>query len=111
MAEEVVVRKEVLVVFGQRRRPVSYNLQAKADIKEEIDTLLTATKESFDGILDPAGEYYFQSQNTKYGDQLVDIVQHIPNGSTVYLFQESVPSMKVCIQFFSCTVFTVLYLG
>ena len=86
------IKKEVLVVFGDRRRPVTYSLD---DSKKEQSILLEETKKVFGDVLDGSSAFFFQTRSKKWDDQLVDVVNNILDGSTLYLFQESSSSTKV----------------
>lgn len=87
MASNVVV---VLVVFGERRRQVSYCL---------TENLLTAAKKAFSDVLDENGAFYLQAKNERW-NQLVDVtdVECIKDGSIVHLFEEPAASSKASDQ-------------
>ena len=72
------IKKEVFVVFGERRRPVTYTLEERA----------VCLKKVFGEVLDPVGafNFYFQVQSMKWSDQLVDVVDSIQNDSTLHIF-------------------------
>ena len=80
-------RKEVLVVYGNWRRPV--NIEVSKDVAEERERLLCAAKELFKDVLVEDHKFYLQTKSEKWGDQLVDLVGPVVDGSVIHLFEES----------------------
>lgn len=84
--------KEVLVVFGGRRRAVTF--EGAQEINEEQSNLLKVVKKVFENVLEVGGSeptalYYFQVESTKWNGRLIDMVAPLENGDTVHLFRES----------------------
>lgn len=92
-----MAEKEVLVVFGKRRRPVS--IAGDQDSSKEYESLLSASKEVFKDILDssegssssnqldgPRASYYFQVESKKWG-HLIDL-EGIRDGDVIHMFKE-----------------------
>jgi hypothetical protein len=95
---------EVLVVLGQRRRPVK--------TKEGLKALVIAAKEVFKDILesgegasssDPparisiSDEYYFQVESKKWGGQLIDATA-LNDGDVVHMFRKDKVRLKWALQ-------------
>lgn len=77
-----VSTKEVLVVFGNRRRPVSFDVNPE---KSDKEVLLEAVLTSFSDVLEAkeGQEYYLQIEHEKYG--LIDLMGAVADGAIVHL--------------------------
>ena len=73
--------KEVLVIFGNRRRPVSFP-------SSEDGVVMKRVEEKFLDILLPGKKFYLQIASEKWGDKLIDLNGPIPDGGVIHLFQE-----------------------
>ena len=76
-------KKEVLVVFGKRRRPVTFEANCE---QNDNAVLLKAVLASFSDIVEEGLDHYLQVENEKYG--LIDLVGEISDGAIVHLCQE-----------------------
>ena len=88
------VKKEVLMIFGCRRRPVAFDV---IEGEKEEALLLAAAKEVFSDVLDPDDTFYFQAPSEKWADHLVDLRGTVPDCSVVHLFQEPTSTSKVML--------------
>lgn len=80
--------KTVLAVFGERRRPVSFECSSTA--KEELEHLLEVVKVCFSDIinaregLSTAEEYFLQQESSEWGG-LINITGFIEDKKVVHL--------------------------
>ena len=88
---EQVETKQVLVVFGDRRRPVTFN-SSNIDgdqgnrAKEEYEWLLRAVESTFEDVLyaeegsstSNTGSFYLQIESHEWGG-MIDVTVHAPS--------------------------------
>lgn len=82
--------KEVLVVLGERSRPVLF--EGTGNISTESNNLVEAAKKVFEDILQSGSHdsrYYFQVESVQWNGQLIDMVAPLKDGDIVYMFKES----------------------
>ena len=87
---QAVVQKEVLVLFGKRRRPVTFSGDENA--AKEYKSLMNASIEAFKDILD-SGEgtsssksthsCYFQIESEKWGG-LINLSERVKDGAIIH---------------------------
>ena len=85
----MAAKKEVLVVYGDRRRPIVF--EPSEDPKEERLRLLEAVKVAFSDLL---GE---EAKSDKWEGQMIDVVDSVCDGAILHLQQqlETTPDSKV----------------
>lgn len=94
--------KTVLVLFGERRRPVSFESGSTA--KEESERLLEAVKVCFSDIISARegpstakeSEYFLQKESSEWGG-LIDITGFVEDKEVVYLCHSRTANSQVCI--------------
>ena len=93
--------KQVLVIFGDRRRPVIINCSNREDVearvKEEYQRLMEAVKSEFEDVLNAeegsstseSGSFYLQVESSEWGG-MIDITSStvIPDHAVVFLYRE-----------------------
>ena len=93
--------KTVLVVFGERRRPVSFESGSTA--KEELERLLEAVKVCFSDIISAREgpstakepEFFLQKQSSEWGG-LIDITGFVEDKEVVHLCHSRTANSQVC---------------
>ena len=102
---KMAAKKEVLVVYGDRRRPIVF--EPTEDPKEERIRLLEAVKVAFSDLLESdtgdgtSTDLYFQTKSDKWDGQMIDLVDNVCNGAVVHLCQESSSASKVVLTIIS----------
>ena len=96
----MAAQKEVLVVYGDRRRPIVF--EPSDDPKEERVRLLDAVKAAFSDLLvsetgDGINNLYFQTKSDKWDGQMIDLVDNVCDGAIVHLCQQSTSASKVVL--------------
>ena len=93
----MAAKKEVLVVYGDRRRPIVF--EPSEDPKEERLRLLEAVKVAFSDLLgeEEACQVYLQTKSDKWEGQMIDVVDSVCDGAILHLQQqlETTPDSKV----------------
>ena len=92
----MAAKKEVLVVYGDRRRPIVF--EPSKDPKEERLRLLEAVKIAFSDLLVESEEgLYLQTKSDKWEGQMIDVVDSVCDGAILHLQQhlEATPDSKV----------------
>ena len=91
----MAAKKEVLVVYGDRRRPIVF--EPCEDPKEERVRLLEAVKVAFSDLLEEEEGLYLQTKSDKWDGQMIDVVDSVCDGAILHLQQqlEATPDSKV----------------
>ena len=96
-------QKQVLVVFGDRRRPVVVNCSTEGDAnsrtKEEYEWLMKSVATRFEDVLNSAegsstsefGGFYLQVESCEWGGCMIDVTSStvIPDHGIVFLHRQS----------------------
>ena len=97
-------KKEVLVVFGDRRRQITF--EPSENEKEERERLIKAVKTAFSDLLElqsqPAEDskedilsgMYLSRKSDKWGGQLVEVLGSVEDGTVLQLCKDT-PDSKV----------------
>ena len=86
--------KTVLCVFGERKRPVTFQA---SDADEERKSLLKAAKAAFADVLIEDRSYFLQYNSAEWGG-LIDISGFVEDHATVHLcYSDGESSKQVCI--------------
>ena len=78
----MAAKKEVLVVYGDRRRPIVF--EPCEDPKEERMRLLEAVKATFSDLLGEEKGVYLQTKSDKWDGQMIDVVDSVCDGATLW---------------------------
>ena len=91
----VMAKKEILVVFGDRRRPIIF--EPCESEKEERARLIEAVRTAFSDLLGPQSQpsedskqdvlpgMYLLRESEKWGDQLVEVLESIEDSAVLQL--------------------------
>ena len=79
----MAAKKEVLVVYGDRRRPIVF--ETCEDPKEERMRLLEAVKVAFSDLLGEEEGLYLQTKSDKWDGQMIDVVKVTGDSSPTHV--------------------------
>ena len=90
--------KQVLVIYGDRRRPVTFNCGSNKDgddcTKEEYEWLVKAVESVFEDVLSAeegsstsSGAFYLQMESSEWGGTVIDVTSRtlVPDHGVVFL--------------------------
>ena len=100
-------RKEVLVVYKGRRRPLEFSVcDTAAEVVAERDHLLNLFSDLMDShegsstrSSTECRSLYLQIESERWGGQLIELMGDVPNGAIVHLCEESTDCSKVYLYF------------
>ena len=96
-----MAKKEILVVFGDRRRPITF--EPCENEKEERARLIEAVKTAFSDLLGPQSPsedskqdalpgLYLSRESEKWGGQLVEVLGSVEDGTVLQLCKDTADS-------------------
>lgn len=80
----VCMKKEVLVVFGKRKRPVTFSGDGES-VKTDQKSLFNAIKVAFSDIL---VQIFLQVESKKWSGQIIDLTNCVGDGEVIHIISE-----------------------